>query len=318
MNTVLKIPFSKLHGLGNDWIVVEHKQAGGLPAQSWPEVARSVCDRHTGVGADGLIVAVELAGRRRPAHVHFFNADGSHAEMSGNGIRCVGAYLLENAARKRSRSVPQSLQIETVAGVKTLDVVSGGAGVWTFRVAMGAPILNPAAIPFNGVAGDGPVLKFPLEVEGRTLPVTVTSMGNPHCSLFLDDLGIKRFEEVDWAALGARIERHPMFPNRTNVEFVKRLSGSEIEVRFWERGVGSTQSSGTGSCGAVVASILNGLTRPKVRVRTQAGSLDVAWPKGGQVMLTGPAALVAEGVYQFRKPSTGRSGRGRTAAKRRL
>ncbi len=305
MSTPLEISFSKLHGLGNDWIVVE----GGdlrksVPESQWPQFARAILDRHIGVGADGLIVILDSAAESRQTRIRFLNADGSQAEMSGNGIRCAAAYLLHTARKKappRRRAtfnrVGQALKIETVAGVKTLEVVAASLSAWTFRVAMGAPILEPSRIPFSGSEGAGPVVNFPLELEGALLPVTVTSMGNPHCSVFLDALGVATFDALAWEALGRKIERHPMFPNRTNVEFIRIVSPSLIEVRFWERGVGATQSSGTGSCGAVVASILNGLSRRKVRVRTLAGPLDVSWPKGGEVLLTGPAAMIAEGLY---------------------
>jgi len=163
---------------------------------------------------------------------------------------------------------------------------------WVFRVGMGRPILSPKEIPFSAVEGPAPVVGLLLATSRGTLPVTVTSMGNPHCSTFLQD-----FDAVDWRASGSEIENSRLFPNRTNVEFVKVHSRNEIEVRFWERGVGQTASSGTGSCAAVVACILNGFTDRKVHVRTLAGALEVNWPKNGEVILTGPAERIANGVY---------------------
>jgi len=342
------IPFVKLHGLGNDWVVVAEDDLhplrvraaektgfqGAPPLHSMlPDFARSICDRHTGIGADGLIVATEpqnWSGEARPkrgkrgaraiacavegsdAAVQFFNADGSEAEMSGNGIRCAAAFLWVRAAHNLAflpRKVViqaaerlQALKIKTVSGVRWVDAVSGGGPEWVFRVGMGSPVLDPAKIPFGSRDAPAPITNFPLLLSTTTLPVTVTSMGNPHCTVFVD-----AFESPDWQTMGREIERHEIFPNRTNVEFVKLLSRRQIEVRFWERGVGVTQSSGTGSCAAVVACILNRATGRKVRVDTVAGSLEVAWPalpKNGEVTLTGPTAMIAQGTYHYRPGSS--------------
>jgi diaminopimelate epimerase len=284
MSASSRIHFTKLHGLGNDFIVV---RAQGLP-RSLPRLARAICSRTTGVGADGLLVLAASPGSKLPARLRFFNADGSEAEMSGNGIRCAAATML---SQKLGRS---PLAISTPAGVKVLRLIRASRGRWRFRVAMGQPILNPAQIPFTGKKGTGPVMGFHLHTKRGDATATVTSMGNPHCSIFVRD-----FAKLHWEALGREIERHKLFPNRTNVEFVKVLSSKAIEVRYWERGVGKTMSSGTGSCAATVASILNGRTGRKVRVHTLAGTLDVEWPEGGEVSLTGPAQLIAEGVYSY-------------------
>jgi diaminopimelate epimerase len=281
-----EIAFTKLHGLGNDFVVTRSE---GLPA-SLPELARAICHRHTGVGADGLLVLSRPRNRKHTARLRFFNADGSQAEMSGNGIRCAAAYIL---LHRLGRS---PLRIETAAGVKSLRVTDTARGRWTFRVSMGRPTLAPARIPFRGAKGSRPVLQFPLRTSRGVLPATVTSMGNPHCSVVVGD-----FAAIDWARLGSEIERHELFPNRTNVEFVKILSRREIEVRFWERGVGETMSSGTGSCAAAVASILTRRTGRKVRVNTLGGSLEVAWPANGEVFLAGPAELIAQGTYHYRE-----------------
>ncbi len=163
-----------------------------------------------------------------------------------------------------------------------------------FRVRMGPPIFTAAEIPFTPAETSSPLLRVPLKTFRGNLLVTVTSMGNPHCSVFVAD-----FETVDWVRLGREIEQNEHFPNRTNVEFVRLVSKDEIEVRFWERGVGHTMSSGTGSCAATVAAILNGLTDRRVCVRTEAGTLEVAWPQGGEVTLTGPAARVMSGNYSY-------------------
>jgi len=208
--------------------------------------------------------------------------------MSGNGIRCIAAYWLQ------TRKGLRFLRVETPAGLRRIDVVRAFPGHWVFKVEMGKPVLQPNQIPFLGTGAQEPVVDYRLKTSKGNFRVTVTSMGNPHCTLF-----VKRFDRIPWQAIGREIETHPLFPNRTNVEFVQVHSRSEIEVRFWERGVGQTASSGTGSCGAVVASVLNDLTQRKVRVRTLAGPLEVSFPKGGQVFLTGPAMQIAGGIFHF-------------------
>ena len=285
MSKNYEIPFGKLHGLGNDFIVAHGR---GLP-RPLAELARSICDRHTGVGADGFLVVLPPRDKAHRARVRFFNADSSEFEISGNGIRCAAAFLMAGSPAKGT------LAIETEAGIKSLRVIKFEEGKWVFRVGMGKPILAPQKIPFAGGKLKGPVVGFPLRTQRGILPVTVTSMGNPHCTVFVAD-----FTAIDWANLGREIEGKALFPRRTNVEFVKPISKKEIEVRFWERGVGQTMSSGTGSCAAVVASILNRLTGRRVRVRTLAGSLEVEWPEKGEVTLTGPAEQIAQGTYYYR------------------
>ncbi len=286
MTRTPKITFTKLHGLGNDFIVV---RGDGLPAEI-SRFAQSICNRHTGVGADGLLMLLKPVNAKHHARVRFFNADGSEAEMSGNGIRSVGAFLMRENRRR------QRLRIETAAGVKELEMLSTSEqmnkGKWNFRVNMGKPILDPSKIPFVAGKHPFPVVGFPIRTAHGVLAATVTSMGNPHCSIFVED-----FSTVPWEEVGREIERNPLFPNRTNVEFVRIASKKDIEVRYWERGVGKTMSSGTGSCGAAVASILNGFTGRAVKVRTLAGTLEVSWPKDKEILLAGPAELIADGIY---------------------
>ncbi|HEX5483556.1 MAG TPA: diaminopimelate epimerase, partial [Terriglobia bacterium] len=221
----------KLQAVGNDFIVAD---AGKIAVKrpkthSLARLARAICDRHTGVGADGFLLVLPPQNRENHAQVRFFNADGGEAEMSGNGIRCVGGFLAE----KRRRA--PALRIETLAGVKTLEKMSGEAERWIFRVAMGWPVLEPEKIPFTGPGASAPVLNYPLPTNQGKRRVTVTSMGNPHCSLFVSD-----FHRINWRAVGQEIETNSYFPNRTNVEFIKVISEREIEVRYWERGVGQT------------------------------------------------------------------------------
>ncbi len=284
MSKTLEIPFTKLHGLANDFLVAP---GTGLPL-SLSDLAGAICQRHTGVGADGFLVVLPPKNKQHDARVRFFNADGSEAEMSGNGIRCVGAFLLAEGVSK------SMLHIETSVGVKSLRLIQAGKGKWTFAVGMGKPILEPKKIPFRGRKGRLPVVGFRLHTRRGVLLATVTSMGNPHCTVFVAD-----YTGIDWARLGRELETNPRFPKRTNVEFVKVISRKEIAVRFWERGVGETASSGTGSCAAVVAAVLNRRTGRKVRVRTRAGRLEVAWPVREEVTLTGPVELIAQGTYRY-------------------
>lgn len=285
MKRLRQIPFAKFHGMGNDFIVVP---ANAVPGAA-PTLAKAICRRNTGVGADGLLVLGPAREKGADAQLRFYNADGSEAEMSGNGIRCAGAFL----AGAGCTSNP--LRIRTVAGMRTLHLVKAERGRWHFRVAMGKPILTPAEIPFKGARGRGPVVGYALSTRQGSVQATISSMGNPHCSVFVESFGTGH-----WKDLGREIERMELFPNRTNVEFVRVLSRRKIEVRYWERGVGVTMSSGTGSCAAAVAAILNGRTGRSVKVKTLAGELLVHWPEGGEVILTGPAEFIADGVYYFR------------------
>jgi diaminopimelate epimerase len=284
----MEIAFAKFHGLGNDFIV---SRGRGLP-RDLPAFARAILSRHTGLGGDGFIAVLPPRNKKLDARVRFFNADGSEAEMSGNGIRCVGAFLLKSSRKKRP------LEIETPAGVKFLQVVGKEKkGNWIFRVGMGSPILEPSKIPFKSGGSSAPIVSLPLTTRHGAVSITVTSMGNPHCTIFVSD-----FAALDWQSVGRDIETHELFPHRTNVEFVRQVSRKEIEVRFWERGVGHTLSSGTGSCAATVASILNGLTDRQVRVHTEAGFLEVVWPEKGEVSLTGAVECVARGRYYYQPP----------------
>lgn len=286
MSKTATITFKKFHGLGNDFIVTNDRNL----STDLGKLAQAICDRHTGVGADGFLVVLKPRNTNHHARVRFFNADGSEAEMSGNGIRCAGAFLMAANPRKKK------LCVETMAGAKELELTSKGKtakkGKWNFRVNMGKPVLDPEKIPFVAGKHPVPVAGFPIRTTSGILPATVTSMGNPHCSIFVED-----FAAIPWQDVGKEIERNPLFPNRTNVEFVRVISKKEIEVRYWERGVGQTMSSGTGSCGAAVASILNGFTRRAIKVRTLAGTLEIAWPKDREVLLDGPAELIAQGIY---------------------
>jgi diaminopimelate epimerase len=272
------IPFVKTQALGNDFLLVE--QAAKIPADH-PELARKICDRYFGVGADGLIIWKRV-GDIFP--IRIFNRDGSEAECSGNGLRCMAAYLIETG-----RWPENEIRLETVSGMYTLYREGS-----QYSADMGVPQLTPDRIPFISPATTPleRVLNYPLQADDHLFSISACSTGNPHCSLFVDELDDSFIDGV-----GPMLERHPAFPHRTNVEFIHVLNHREIEVAFWERGVGRTYASGTGSCGATVASILNGHTGRQVTVHTKAGKLVVEWPEGGRLKLTSTANIVAEGNY---------------------
>ncbi|MBI2816833.1 MAG: diaminopimelate epimerase [Acidobacteria bacterium] len=280
---MIVIPFTKAQGAGNDFLIIESGPDVRLPSA---DVRRRMCDRHYGVGADGILfLSRSTEHREADADLRIFNSDGGEVEISGNGTRCAAAYLVN------SGQFGSELVIRTGAGCKRLQVVSRRENRFEFEMAMGAPVFSPEKIPFRPPdAVPEPVIGYILPIGSRSRKVTVTSMGNPHCSILVDDF------EWDWETLGEQIERHPYFPNRTNVEFYRAVSRDGIEVRFWERGVGFTLSSGTGSCAAAVAAILNKLVESPTTVRTLSDTLGVHWD-GGEVILKGPAEIVCRGEY---------------------
>jgi diaminopimelate epimerase len=276
--------FSKSEGLGNDFIVVGNEADN----TDFSRLAKQICHRHFGVGADGLIVFRTLAPS---ASAHFsmriFNADGSEAELSGNGLRCLGVHLIHLGLHQAP-----DLRVETRAGLKKLRLTGSNALEYYFEVDMGPPILERSRIPLNLASAAVHLTGYELKVDDKVYPVTITSMVNPHCSLFVNDFAANGWEEI-----GRQIEIHPTFPDRTNVEFIKVKSRNEIEVRFWERGVGKTNASGTGSCAAVVAAILNGYTARQVKVETLGGSLQISWEADDSLCLKGPARYICKGDY---------------------
>jgi len=278
--------FTKLHGLGNDFLVVP-PGCGPEPAAA-ADLARRICDRHTGVGADGLILLTMEKSEPAEASFRIFNVDGSEAEISGNGLRCAAAYLAWSGAVKSPKVLFRS-----AAGEHPSEILSSKGPLFEAKIGLGAPRLAAKDVPFDDGQNLDRIQDYPLFVIKRTFSVTCLSMGNPHCSLFFDAFPSRS----EWRGIGAEIETHPFFPNRTNVEFIRVLNRNEIEVRFWERGVGETLASGTGSAAAAVASMLKGLTDRDVTVRTAIGSLRVEWPEGGQVLQTGQAEVVFSGEY---------------------
>lgn len=274
--------FYKFQALGNDFLIARESELLEVTTD-FGVFARQICDRHFGAGADGLEIILD---RVRVADADFevrlFNADGGETAISGNGTRCVAAHLYVNEGWLRP-----NVRIATGAGVKKLVVTERERRRCVFETEMGTPALDSGSIPVNLPSPLEPVVRQPLDVDGQRIEFTSVSIGNPHCSIFVDD-----FNALDWRRLGAALEHHPAFPKRTNVEFVRVLNPQEIEVRFWERGCGETLASGTGSCGAALAAMLNGLTERKVTVRTEGGQLNVHWREDGTVLQTGEARAV--------------------------
>ncbi len=275
-----KLAFTKMHGAGNDFVVLDGIRDTLPPLEP---LAKRLGDRHLGIGFDQLLVV--RPSRAADFRMEIYNADGSQVEMCANGIRCFFQYLREAGHTERDE-----LRVETLSGV----VVPRYAGPGRVTVDMGPPILAPAKIPtrLGDPAGPGPVLDARLEVDGRQLSVSSVSMGNPHCVVYVDDV-----ETAPVETLGPKLERHDAFPNRVNVGFVQIVGRDHVRQRTWERGTGETLACGSGACASVVASILRGVTDARVRVELRGGDLAIHWAGGAaSVFMTGPAATVFSGT----------------------
>ena len=282
--------FTKMHGAGNDYVYVNCYDQR-VP-DDLGELARRISDRHFGVGGDGLILICpsEVADAR----MRMYNADGSEAEMCGNGIRCLAKYVYDHGIAKKD-----TLTVQTDAGVLSLDLHVTDGLVDRVRVDMGEPILDAASVPTTlpGRAEHrGAAVDVPLVVGEMTLQVTCVSMGNPHCVTFVDRLTDQWVRET-----GPRIETDPHFPHRVNAEFVEVLSRGEVRQRTWERGSGETLACGTGASAVCVAGVLTGRTDRKILVHLPGGDLTLDWSEtDSHVYMTGPAVEVFSGEYQSR------------------
>ncbi len=275
--------FTKLHGLGNDYLYLD-TLAQDLSAYSLPELARVMSDRHFGVGADGIILVEPSA--HADFRMRIFNADGSEAEMCGNGVRGFGKYVCDHGLTQK-----RELTVETQAGQIGLQLMVKRGKVAAVRADMGVPRLQRSEIPMRGEPADGQVIAEPLTVGKYLFPITCVSMGNPHCVVFLPEVANFPVTEV-----GPLVENHELFPNRTNTEFVRVIDHSHVEMRVWERGSGETMACGTGASATVVAGVLTGRTGRQTQVQLLGGSLDIDWAADDHVMVTGPAAEVFTGV----------------------
>ena len=271
--------FTKMQGLGNDYVYVNcFKETIENP----PEMAKKVSDRNFGIGSDGLIMI-------NPSDVadfemEMYNADGSRSEMCGNGIRCVGKYVYDYGLTEK-----EHISVETLAGIKYLDLTVEDGKVKLVKVDMGSPELVPENIPI--VADGDRVIDEPINVNGTEYRMTGVSMGNPHAVVYVEDV-----KGLDIETIGPAFENHERFPNRVNTEFVKVLDRNTVEMRVWERGSGETMACGTGACAVAVACILNGLTEDKVTVKLLGGDLQIEWDKeADKVYMTGPAEVSFDG-----------------------
>lgn len=284
----MKIHFTKMHGLGNDFILIDcREQACPSQAEDLRAFSKRLCDRRFGIGADQVLLVHN--SRDADFQMRIMNSDGSEVEMCGNGIRCLAKYIWEKKLSQKS-----VLEIETLAGIirpeRSGDMV---------KVDMGEPVFDPVKIPVNIVEHrtsriPHPVIDYPLIIADREFRLTCISMGNPHAVVFVDDVS-----DFPVSFYGPMIENHSMFPRKTNVEFIQVLSRSEIKMRVWERGSGETMACGTGASAAAVASRLKGLTGTSVTVHLPGGDLLVEQSSNGRVFMTGPAVKVFDGTIDI-------------------
>ena len=276
-----KLEFVKMQATGNDFIMAD---ARSLDIE-WQDVSRRICDRHLGVGGDGLMAVMGSAVA--DLRMRLFNADGSEAQISGNGLRCFAKYAVD-----RKLVAGPGISIETLAGIKHIETVQSGGKVQHARVNMGRPVLATADIPVT-IEGKGPVMSYPLSVGGLDLDLAFVSMGNPHAVCFIE-------EDVDGFPLheiGPLVENHRIFPERTNFEIVNRIDRQKLKARVWERGVGETLACGSGSSATAVACRLKGFSDERVDITMPGGVLSVNWDGEGDVFLQGPVEEVFTGVF---------------------
>jgi len=263
----VKIPFAKAHGAHNDFLLIWRDRVP-VKAGDSAMLARAICERHTGIGADGLIL-IDAGTEGAHAAIELWNSDGSRSEISGNGTRCAAALIVQTGKANGE------IRIATGAGIKTLRLLDRQGHLYSFEMNMGRAAIE--------------------ELQANLVPgreCVILNVGNPQCAVFVDNF------DFDWRTLGAELERHPRFPNRTNVSFIRVVEEHTLDVRFFERGAGETMSSGTGSTGAVAAALARGLVRNPVTVLTPAGALKLA-SKNDDLYLEGPAEIVAEGEFYY-------------------
>ena len=274
------IKFTKMHGLGNDYVYIDCTKNDEI--EDIPSLAQFVSNRHFGIGSDGLILICksDVADFK----MRMFNYDGSEAEMCGNGIRCVGKFVYDKGLTNKTE-----ITIETLAGIKTLQLNIDGGKVKTAKVDMGEPILEARYIPV--ISDKSFAYDLKLNAEGKEFTFTCVSMGNPHAVTL-----VKNVKDFDIQKYGPIIETDKHFPSRTNVEFAEIIDEENIRMRVWERGAGETLACGTGACATAVACSLNGYTKRKVNLELLGGVLNIEWNENNHVYMTGPATTVFEGV----------------------
>jgi len=279
------LKIAKVHSLGNDFLIIDEDESNDLREKE--SLAIRICERHTGVGADGVLMISIPDKKKGIVHFRIFNSDGTEAELSGNGLRCAAAYLYF-----KDRVNKPHILFKTTAGTRRCDLISRDKNTFELKVEMGKPKLTSKDIPFDDGISHEKIIDYPLTIHQKKYPITLVNLGNPHCAIFFDRFPSK----LEWHEIGREIESHPFFPSKINIEFIRVLNRKEIEVLFWERGVGETLSCGSGSCAAAIASILKGQTDNKVDVRTAMGKLEVEWDND-TVYQSGPSEIVFEGDY---------------------
>lgn len=270
-----------MHGLGNDFVLLDYFLT--TPPTNCPDLARKLCHRQFGIGGDGLLVV--LPSETADVRMRIFNPDGSEPEMCGNGIRCLARYVYERGYVEHN-----PVKVETLAGILSLQLRLEEDRVQSIRVDMGEPILAPELIPVHA-AGERAVRET-LKVEGEKFRFTAVSMGNPHCVIFVEDLA-----ELDFYRYGPLLEKHALFPRKTNVEFIQVQSRREMTLKVWERGAGPTLACGTGACASAVAGVLNELVDREVTVHLPGGDLLIEWAADNHVYMTGPASYTFRGEW---------------------
>ena len=275
--------FTKMHGLGNDYVYVNCFEE---KIDNPPAVARFVSDRHFGIGSDGLIMI--NPSKTADFEMEMYNADGSRGEMCGNGIRCVAKYVYDYGLTDKTQ-----ISVETLGGIKYLDLTVEDGKVSLVKVDMGKPELEADLIPI--ISEREQVIDEPIEVDGKEYHMTGVSMGNPHAVIYVDDV-----KGLDLEKIGPKFENHERFPKRINTEFVHCIDRQTVEMRVWERGSGETLACGTGACAVAVSSILNNLTDTQVTVKLLGGDLQNEWDREkDRVFMTGPATVVFDGVIDI-------------------
>ncbi|WP_353931387.1 diaminopimelate epimerase [Okeanomitos corallinicola TIOX110] len=279
----MAIEFTKYHGLGNDFILIDNRSS--LTPVITPEKAIKLCDRHFGIGADGVIFA--LPGQKGTDYsMRIFNSDGSEPEMCGNGIRCLGVFLTELEGISRTKDF---YTIHTLAGTITPQLTDDGQ----VKVDMGSPRLLAQEIPTTLASADSKVINLPLEVADKTWNVTCVSMGNPHCITFVDDVAAIPLETI-----GPKFEHHSVFPQRINTEFIQVVNRNYLKMRVWERGAGITLACGTGACASLVAGVLNDQCDRTATIELPGGCLEIEWSENdNKIYMTGPAERVFTGKF---------------------
>lgn len=283
-DAMARFEFTKMHGLGNDFVVFDGISQR-IPGTGWPKLAQRICDRNLGIGADGVIFA--LPSDDADAKMRIINSDGSEAEISGNGLRCMVRML-----RDRGHISTDRCRVETGAGIVAAEAGRQEGADFMVRLELKPPVFEAKRVPVT--SGKAEFLSEDVDVGNRTYSITALSVGNPHAVVFVDDY------EFDWRKTGAKIETHEIFPEKANVEFVVIENPKRIRLKSWERGAGPTHASGTGACAAACAGIKLGRLEPRVEVVCDYGSLFVEWDGGDDALYqSGPSAYVFEGEIDF-------------------